>query len=232
MKTAILSKAAAALLSVAALWLSVTTAPPATAAPSCSVNDSRSVPGGYLVDLRCGSNTHTAVGTTLNEAYNEAAALGQLAAATGNACSYTRHNAIPGGYIVDISCTGGYYHTAAGTTLTDATTETRALAQLAAGTGKHCAQSRHNPIPGGYVLELQCTGGYYYPAAGTTLTDATTESRALAQLAANTGKHCGYTRHNPIPGGYSAEISCTGGYYHTGVGGTLTEAFRRARSMA
>ncbi|GAA2996245.1 hypothetical protein GCM10010483_46260 [Actinokineospora diospyrosa] len=221
--------AAAANLTLASYEARALAALSAATGKKCTGSSQRSISGGYVIDLYCDGYYHTAAGDTLTDATAESRALAQLAVNTGKKCTGSSQRSISGGYVVDLYC-DGHYHTAAATYLTTASYEARALAILGVTTGKECTYASQRSVTGGYVVDLYC-GGDYHSAAGTTLTEAMVESRALAQLAANTGKRCTYASHRAVSGGYSVDLYCAG-VYHTAVGSTVTDASRWARALA
>ncbi|WP_410581841.1 hypothetical protein [Amycolatopsis sp. lyj-108] len=101
-------------------------------------------------------------------------------AAPAAGCSAFMNSAVSGGYQATLSCKGiGLsFVNGLGTTLTDASTEARALAQIALGGGDTCSAFVHDTAPGGYKVTLTCVDTGLVSGVGTTLTDASRAARA------------------------------------------------------
>ncbi|MEU3623587.1 hypothetical protein BS329_13900 [Amycolatopsis coloradensis] len=95
-----------------------------------------------------------------------------------------------------------------------------------------CSAFMNSPVTGGYKATLACNGiGLsFVDGLGTTLTDASKEARALAQIALGGGDTCSAFMHATTPGGYKVTLTCVDTGLVSGVGTTLTDASRAARA--
>ncbi|GLW89765.1 hypothetical protein [Actinokineospora globicatena] len=215
-------------LVAAAVVFGVTTAQAVTgSSASCSVVGSYAVSGGYSTQLSCSNGSFQGVGSTLSDSVTEAKALAEFHQRTGTLCSTYGSFAINGGYRVELNCTNGAIH-AAGSTLSSSATEARALAEFHQRTGTRCFVYGSFAVSGGYQVELHCANGAIH-AVGSTLSDASTEARALAEHYQRTGNRCFVNSSFPADGGYRVQLYCTTSSI-MGTGSTLTAAARDAHT--
>ncbi|WP_344415431.1 hypothetical protein [Amycolatopsis minnesotensis] len=109
---------------------------------------------------------------------------------------------------------------------------TLALPATANAASAGCSAFMSSAVSGGYQATLNChgIGLSFINGLGTTLTDAGTEARALAQIALTGGDTCSAFTHTTVPGGYRVTLTCVHTGLVSGVGTTLTDASRAARA--
>jgi len=165
------------------------------------------------------------------------AALAPLATSAAPAaaapCTALGTGTVPGGYAVTIYCNGPGYINGYGSTLSDANDAAYATYDIYVRSGVSCYNRGEGAIVGGYAVTGYCNPTGNMQSYGTTLTDASAETRGLADLYLTTHRACNGTGAGSQAGSYSVRLFCTGGVgYVNGVGATLTAAARAARLAA
>ncbi|MCP2251072.1 hypothetical protein [Lentzea aerocolonigenes] len=152
---------------------------PAAAAGPCSVNLTRTTPGGYVVKTSCSSPNAfiDGYGSTTGDANREALLLRQFQNNTGTLCSGNLSRAAVGGFEVKLSCSSpSSFVDAYGTTLTDAAREARLLKEIAPG--RHCGHSLVRAVSGGYEVKGSCSKPtVFFSGVGPTVTQAAENAR-------------------------------------------------------
>ena len=152
---------------------------PASAAGPCSVNLTRTTPGGYIAKMSCSKPDAfiDGYGSTTGDANREGLLLRQFQNNTGTLCSGDLSRAAVGGYQVKMSCSSpNSFVDAYGTTLTDAAREARLLKEIAPG--RHCGHSLVRAISGGYEVKGSCSKPtVFFSGVGSTVTQAAENAR-------------------------------------------------------
>jgi len=152
---------------------------PASAAGPCSVDSTRTTPGGYVAKVSCSSPTAfiDGYGSTTGDANREALLLRQFQSNGGPLCSGDSSRTAVGGFRVSMSCAKPTsFVDAFGTTLTDAAREARLLKEIAPG--RFCTHDTVRAISGGYEVKGGCTKPtVWFSGVGSTVTQAAENAR-------------------------------------------------------
>ncbi|HVK51785.1 MAG TPA: hypothetical protein VM469_08630 [Pseudoxanthomonas sp.] len=229
------------LIALSLLLLSLAS-PPTQAQQAQSIGrcstDTRILVGGFAVTRCYDGKSVGGIGTTLDDAVANAAAMSGLLS-QGVRCVYSSFEAGVGAFIVTFGCSkdginlgrsstiGGL-----GTTLTDAGNNVLGFAMLyGASNGYRCSVDTPQMLPGGYIGKFGC--GYPEDGSnrastingiGSTATDAGANNLNFAELAA-TGTKCGTGSANISLQGlaYKVIYSCSG-HNLVAYGSSLTAA--------